>query len=178
MKCDAALIDALVPAAASIIGGLVGGWFVLLGVRSQSRRQSEAAFRALMVEVSNNSEAAADMTRQTSGAFAPGHPDPGWLKHSIWDSQLPYVVPLFDEGTLIMVRLAYSLLDAVPAMEFPENAQRPSLSRYVRGGWIDAHLVKVRIAFSDADQALKNLRKRRAETRWHRVKAALCCTSG
>jgi hypothetical protein len=96
---------------AAVLGGLVAGGFVVVGVAIQFRRQSMAALRALMVEVASNKEAAADMTqnRQPATPFVPGRPDPGWLKHSIWDSQLPYVVQLFDEDTLILARHAYSL---------------------------------------------------------------------
>ena len=165
------IMDAVVPIVASVIGGV----FVLVAVNWQFRQQRKAALRALMVEVSGNKEAAADMTRQKLGDFEQGRPDPGWLKHSIWDSQLPYVVQLFDEGTLIMVRYAYSLLDAVPAMQIPEHVlrQQPWSSRYARSGWVDEHLIKIRTAFQDADQALENLRKGRAsETLRQRVKNA------
>jgi hypothetical protein len=160
MKFDA-LIDALVSATPSIVGGFVGGCFVLVGVRSQFRRQSKAALRALMAEVVGNKESAVDMTKSLSTTFLAGHADPSWLKHSIWDSQLPYVVQIFDEGTLRTVRYAYSLLDAVPAM------YSASQSLWLRGGWIDAHLITIRIAFEDADRVLENL----AKTRWQRVKA-------
>lgn len=119
-------MGALVQIIASVLGGLVAGWFVVLGVRLQFRRQSEAALRALMAEVLGNKEAALDMTQSASaGSFEAGHADPGWLKHSIWDSQLPYVVQLFDEGTLVVVRNAYSLLDAVPAMIIPQGVFHP-----------------------------------------------------
>ena len=43
--------------------GLVAGFFVVIGVEVQFRRQSKAALRALMVEVASNKEAAAEMTR-------------------------------------------------------------------------------------------------------------------
>jgi hypothetical protein len=144
-------VDALVQIIASAIGGLVAGYFVVVGVRLQFRRQSEAALRALMVEVAGNREAAAEMTRSPTQTFELGHPDPGWLKHSIWDSQLPYAVQLFDEGTLIMVRRAYSLLEAVPAMIIPEHVRLavPGSSHYARGGWVDAYLIEISKAFQD-----------------------------
>jgi hypothetical protein len=142
-----------------------------VGVAIQFRRQSKAALRALMVEVASNKEAAAKMTqnRQPATPFVPGRSDPGWLKHSIWDSQLPYVVQLFDEGTLILIRHAYSLLDVLPAMI---SATSPQKSPYAYNGWMDEHLKNVWIAFSDADEALKNLRKRSTlESLWARAKA-------
>jgi hypothetical protein len=100
---DAAVQSAILQSIASVISGLVAGGFVVVGVRLQFRRQSEAASRALRVAVSGNKEAAVEMTpekRQAPTPFEPGRPDPGWLKHSIWDAQFPYVVQLFDEGTL------------------------------------------------------------------------------
>jgi hypothetical protein len=151
------------------------GYFVVVGVRLQFRRQNEVALRGLMAEVVGNKEAALDMTQSASaGIFEAGHADPSWLKHSIWDSQLPYVVQLFDGGTRLMVRYAYSLLDAVPAMIIPEGSRPPGSSRYARGGWVDTHLIKVQTAFRDADQALDNLSNRLAsETRAQRVKRLL-----
>jgi hypothetical protein len=43
---------------ASGVGGAIGGSFVLLGVNAQFRSQSEAALRALMVEVGLNAAVA------------------------------------------------------------------------------------------------------------------------
>jgi hypothetical protein len=155
---------------ASAIGGAIAGYFVVVGVQLQFRRQSEAALRAVMVEVTANTEAAKVMNRELIPGFRPGHPDPGWLKHSTWDSQLPYVVQLLDEGTLIAVRYAYTLLESVPAMV---NAALPLSGvgpRFIHGGWIDEELVKIERAFSDADQALESLRKRIAhdtEEAWY-----------
>jgi len=109
--------------------------------------------------------------RRPATPFLLGHPDPAWLKHSIWESQLPYIVQLFDEGTLIVVRYAYSLLHSVPAMISPKPA--PMGSPYAYGGWVDEHLNTVRTAFQDADQALENLRKHLAsETLRQRVKSS------
>lgn len=159
----------------SVIGGIVGGLFVLAAVKFQSRRQGEAALSAVAAEVLSNKEAAIYMTqnRQPGTAFQPGSPDPGWLKHSIWDSQLPYVVQVLDEGTLLNVRYAYSFLDAVPGMINP-NPPPAQRSRYAYGGWIDKHLNKVRDAFMDADKALDNFRERLAsETRWQKVRSLL-----
>lgn len=117
-----------------------------------------------MAEVLGNKEAALDMTHSAcAGTFEAGHADPGWLKHSIWDSQWPYVVQLFDEGTLVVVRNAYSMLDAVPAMIIPQRVfHPPGSSRHARSGWIDAHLIKIQTAFQDTDRALDNLRNRLA----------------
>src|SRR6266849_10137162 len=108
-----------------------------------------------MVEVTGNKEAALGMTPSHSSTpgtpgFRLGEPDPSWLKHSIWDSQLPYAVQLFDEGALIIVRGAYSLLEAVPAME-NKNATMGS-PRFYRGGWIEDWVTKLQIEFSDADR--------------------------
>jgi hypothetical protein len=113
--------------------------------------------------------------RKPGTAFQLGSPDPGWLKHSIWDSQLPYVVQLFDVRTLTVVRYAYSLLDAVPAMIIPENVLRASgSSRYAQGGWIDEHLNKVRDAFMAADKALDNSLKRvDSDANWQKVRSLL-----
>src|SRR5690242_8709161 len=89
---------------ASTVGGAVGGSFVLWGVYAQSQRQGKAALRALRVEVDNNQSAAAQMIQALMmGAkerFEPGKADPRWLKHSIWDSQMPYLVQLLNEETL------------------------------------------------------------------------------
>jgi hypothetical protein len=51
-------------------------------------------------------------------AFAPGHAHPGWFKHSIWDSQLPYVVQVLDEATLLIVRYAYGRVDSERRVSF------------------------------------------------------------
>jgi hypothetical protein len=156
---------------ASAIGGAVAGYFVVVGVKLQFRRQGEAALRALMVEVVANKEASLDMTQGRSyspGEYERGHPDPGWLKHSIWDSQLPFVVQILDEGTLVMVRYAYSLLDSVPAMAI--GSDPAYASRFARGGWIDDQLNKIQTAFSDADRALEKLRERlgrEADSTWY-----------
>jgi hypothetical protein len=129
-------VGALVQIIASAVGGLIAGYFVVVGVTLQFRRHSKAALCALMAEVADNKDAAADMARSLAGTqtFEAGHPDPGWLKHSIWDSQLPYAVQLFDDGAMLMVRRAYSLLDAVPAMVIPQGVIRPpGSSCFARG---------------------------------------------
>jgi len=48
---------------ASAIGGAIAGYFVVVGVRLQFRRQSEAALRALMVEVTANKEVALEINQ-------------------------------------------------------------------------------------------------------------------
>jgi hypothetical protein len=160
---------------ASGVGGAIGGSFVLWGVKVQSERQSEAALRAVMVEVTANKEAATEMNRSRTptGDFVKGKPDPGWLKHSIWDSQLALVVHRFDEGTLTVVRYAYSLLESVPAMVSERRA--PGDPLYSHSGWIDETLVKIKEAFDDADRALETLRqcqKRDADGVWYKTFAS------
>jgi hypothetical protein len=148
---------------ASAIGGAIAGYLVLVGVNLQFRRQSEAALRALKAEVAANKEAAIEMNRNRtpSGDFKAGHPHPGWLKHSIWDSQLTSFVQLLDAEALIVVRRAYSLLDSVPAM-FNER-RGPGDPRFSVGGWIDGELVKIETAFCRADQTLENRQERLAQ---------------
>jgi hypothetical protein len=70
------------------------------------------------------------------------------------------VVQLFDEGTLIVVSRAYSLLDAVPAMKISERDILASTQRNARSGWIDQRRTKIHHAFMDADKALENLHNR------------------
>jgi len=149
---------------ASAIGGFIAGYFVVVGVKLQFGSQRVSAFRVLMAEVKGNAEVAIGMTRSRTyspGSFPSGEPDPGWLRHSIWDSQLPYVVQLFDDETLIVVGRAYALLESVPAMVSERRAVGDP--RFSRGGWIEDHLSKIQTAFSDADRALENLRKRLAQ---------------
>jgi hypothetical protein len=155
--------------AAAAIGGIVGGLFVLIAVEMQFRRQNKAALRALTSEVTGNKEIAADIMAYlpfNPDTFEPGHADPGWFKHSIWDSQLPYAVQVLDEPTLLIVRHAYGLLDAIPGMLIPRGGlyHPPGTSEYARKQWIDDHLKKISIAFQDADQALANLRQRSGVT--------------
>jgi len=143
---------------ASAIGGAIAGYFVVVGVNLQFRHQSRAALRALMLEVSENEEAALDMTQSapyTAGNFELGRADPGWLKRSIWDSQLPLIIQLLDDDTLKIVGRAYSLLEAVPAMV--KDNVKPGASHFYRGGWVDTQLVRIQTAFSEADKALENL---------------------
>jgi hypothetical protein len=158
---------------ASGIGGAIGGGFVLLGVDAQSQRQSKAALRAIMVEVTANKEAAIEMNqnRTAVGDFVKGKPDPGWLRHSIWDSQLVYAVQRLDTATLTIVRLAYSLLELVPAMVSERRA--PGDPFYSHGGWIDSALKRIEEAFSDAHCALDNLERRMARDEgWYKKFAA------
>jgi hypothetical protein len=142
---------------ASGVGGAIGGSFVLWGVKAQFRRQSDSALGALRVEIDRNVEAAADMTQHhsASGGYLGGHADPGWLKHSIWDSQLPFIVQRLDQPTLLIVSRAYATLDAVPAMAVANSSRS-----FARGGWVEAHLAEIHCSFSDAQQALANLENR------------------
>src|SRR5258708_6709661 len=121
--CEAMVMGFVSQLFASAIGGAVGGLFVLLGVNTQFRRQAEAALRALIVEVDSNTRIALQMTegsaeRNKAGAFPQLGPDPGWLKRSVWDSQLPYVVQVLvqDKDTLTLVSDAYGSLDSVSRM--------------------------------------------------------------
>jgi hypothetical protein len=151
---------------ASGVGGAIGGSFVLWGVKAQFRSQCEAAIRALVVEVDGNASAAMEMTQARSypppGRFEQGHADPGWLKHAVWDSQLPHIVKDLDEGALIAVVKAYATLDTVPAMALPST----NPPKYIRGGWIDDHLIKIQTAFSEAQRALRLHQERATSERW------------
>ena len=155
--------------ATSITRSAIGGSFVLLGVNSQFRRQSESALRALRVEIDAN-RLAADLMTQAWAAGGPkewfeaGKADPSWLRRSIWDSQLPFFVQLVDQETLARLSEAYSTLEAVPGMlaNNPNAAHR----QYIRGGWIDAHIVKIGGAFLTAQQHLDRVQTRRNSERW------------
>ena len=152
---------------ASGVGGAIGGSFVLWGVKAQFRSQCEATLRALVVEVDGNASAALEMTQARSyapplGHFEQGHADPSWLKRSVWNSQLPYIVQELDESSLIAVVKAYATLDTVPAMAVPST----NPPKYIRGGWIDDHLNKIQTAFSEAQRALRLRQERAASERW------------
>jgi hypothetical protein len=144
---------------ASTLGGAVGGSFVLLGVHAQSQRQSEAALRALRVEVGSNESVAKQMIQAWAmgikDRFEHGKADPGWLKRSIWDSQLPFFVPLLNEETLKGMIEAYATLEAVPHMLWKPNAHEPA--RYARGGWVDDHIGRIQNAFRTAGQNMDRL---------------------
>ena len=164
MTFGAAIIQLL----SAAIAGVLGGWFVLLGVNAQFRRQGEAALKALKVEVDSNLEAATDIVGNKRDVFEVGKPDPGWLKHGIWDSQLPYVAQILDQPTLLLVSRAYGTLSTVPAMEGSAAQRGTSDVRYFRGGWIEISLNEIHVAFSDASQALENFRVKAEATSYRR----------
>lgn len=75
-------------AVGAIIGAVIGGLFVVWAVQLQFKRQSEAACRALKVEIEGNLEAISQMIGDRPALQYPdGHADPGWLKRGTWDSQ-------------------------------------------------------------------------------------------
>src|SRR5258708_25095891 len=82
----------------SIAGGGMGGFFVVVGVNIQSRRQELAALPSLLVEVEWNHNAGLRMVDQVDeksvnrNTFETRVGDPSWLMRSIWDSQLVNVV--------------------------------------------------------------------------------------
>lgn len=154
---------------ASAIGGAVGGSFVLLGVNTQFRRQAEAALRALIVEVDSNAKIALEMTqgsaeRQKAGAFPQWGPDPGWLKRSVWDSQLPYVVQVLDQDTLTLVSDAYGSLDPVSRMfyRFPDQPQ----GNWAVGVPVESSLNRIEASFRAASKALHSLQEIFDSQRW------------
>lgn len=103
---------------ASSVGGAIGGSFVIFGVNRQFRHQSEAALRALHVEIDANRAAADQMTQALAAGgpkdrFEIGKADPGWFRRSIWDSQLPFFVQLVDREILTLISAAYFTLEAV-----------------------------------------------------------------
>jgi hypothetical protein len=138
---------------ASALGGFVGGSFVLLGVRLQFRHQSEAALRALAIEVDSNATIALQMTEKTSernqaSGFPLLGPDPGSFRRSVWDSQLPFVVQILDQKTLAL-RLTVHWIryrGCVPlGKPFPE---------WMIGPGVDSILSRIESSFRSAAEAL------------------------
>jgi hypothetical protein len=152
MTVGAALIQLL---SAAIAGGL-GGWFVLLGVNAQFRRQSEAALRALFIEVEGNASVATQMVGAIANGTASeaGKPNPGWLRRGIWDSQLPLLSQILDHEALRNATLAYSALEVVRQIPLTGAS---SGEVYAHGGWIDIEIVKIRDAFEKAKGCLGKL---------------------
>ncbi len=132
----------------SAVGGAIGGSFVVIGVYLQFNRQSEAACRALLLEVRANYEALAEMTKLSMTGWVAGKANPGWLNHSIWDTQVAYVAKLLDPRTLKLVVQAYATLDAVPDMRM--EVARGSGPPYSYGGWIIDHISRAHEAFRQA----------------------------
>lgn len=158
---------AMVQLSSSAIGGALGGWFVLLGVKAQFHEQRLSALRALGVEVRGNEKAAVEMIQDRKGldVFESGKADPGWLKSAIWQSQLPYVAQALDDDALSAVTQAYGSLELVRGMFVyvqPEN--RP---RYCRGGPYEAQLDLIANSFAHARSALeKRERQLRYDKTW------------
>ena len=134
---------------ASSVGGAIGGSFVVIGVNMQFRRLSEAACRAVLLEVQANYEALAEMIQVAPGeAWRDGKANPGWLNRSVWDAQLHYVVQLLDPRTRQLVVRAYATLDSVPEMRI-SNYRGPGVP-YSNGGWINDHFKRSCEAFRQA----------------------------
>ena len=81
--------------------------------------------------------------------------DPSWLKHTIWNAQMPFFVQLLDDETLRKLVQAYSTLEAVPQMLWRPGPDHDPV--YVRGGWIDSHIAKIQSAFLTAGQHMDRL---------------------
>jgi len=157
---------AVVQLASAAIGGGIGGSFVVVGVNLQFRRQSEAACRALLLEVQSNYEALAEMIKVPSGDPWPnGKAHPGWLHRSVWDTQLSYVVPLLDRRTLELVVRAYATLDSIPDMKLA-NVAHPGVP-YAHGGWINERISTAYEAFRPARDYLGDLVVN--QSRWTRL---------
>ena len=155
-RADAIHMSFLAQLVASSVGGAIGGSFVLWGVNAQFRSQSRAACRALLVETKSNSKAAKAMAMKPENVpWKEGEPNPGWLKSSVWTSQLPYIVQILDQPTLEAVVSAYGTLDVVPEMAI-RNMVSPGPS-YAYGGWIEKHVRQITIAFDAAEKALDRL---------------------
>jgi hypothetical protein len=153
-----------------VIGSVVGGSFVLVALVWQFRRQNRAALQALMIEVENNAEIAEQMIADRgTGRFPDGRPDPGWLKHAIWDSQLPFLVQILDKLTITAVVEAYGTLEPIPRMlvqvEVPIGIpiQQP---HYNRGGWIEAQIDRIHTSFHAAEGALRDLENQMMSESW------------
>jgi hypothetical protein len=162
-------VGALVQIVASAVGGLIAGWFVVVGVRLQFRRQSEAALRALIIEADTNAKIALQMVRATdernkANGFPQLGPDPGWLKRAVWDSQLPFVVQVLDQNALALVSEAYGSLETVSGMlyKFPDQPQ----AKWVIGPSVDSILSRIESSFHLAGQALRSQLETLNSKRW------------
>lgn len=109
-----------------------------------------------MVEIKSNSKVAKAMSMKPDNSpWKEGEPNPGWLKSSVWTSQLPYIVQMLDQPTLEALVTAYGTLDVVPEMAL-KNMGSPGPA-YSYGGWIDKHVRQIMIAFDAAEKALDRL---------------------
>jgi hypothetical protein len=144
-------------AVGAIIGAVIGGLFVVWAVQLQFKRQSEAACRALKVEIEGNLEAISQMIGDRPALQYPdGHADPGWLKRGTWDSQLPYLAQALDPLTLTDLQLAYSALEPLPRMRLQRRSEGDEVVRYARGGWIETHLDTMKALFEQAENSLRD----------------------
>jgi hypothetical protein len=144
-------------AVGAVIGAIIGGLFVMRAVQLQFKRQSEAACRALRVEIEGNLEAISQMISDRPVLQYPdGHADPGWLKRGIWDSQLPYLAQALDPLTLADLQLAYSTLEPLPRMRLQRRVEGDEVVRYARGGWIETHLDTMKTLFDQAENSLRD----------------------
>lgn len=155
---------------ASGVSGAIGGSFVLWGVKAQFRSQCEAALRALLVEVGLNFvfagrmvEDRADPNLQKIGGFLPGHPNPGWLKKSVWNSQLPYVVQMLDQETLKKVVGAYLTLEPLPQLIRASEKGMIGFD-FPTYRWVDGQLQAIHQSFAEAKDALENFQTRLGES--------------
>ena len=148
---------------------------MLRATKMQFDRQSESACRALKLEVEANVEAISEMIQDRNNGFPFGHADPGWLKHAIWDFQLPYIVQTLDPLTLADLQSAYSTLEAVPTMR-TQTEQGVDIG-YMRGGWVEAHLDKMRAEFDQAENSLRDRLNQIDSERWTFPSARLCLQS-
>jgi hypothetical protein len=155
----------------SVLGGAVGGSFVLFGVNAQFDRQSRAALRALIIEVDSNAIIALQMTqgtaeRQNAGAFPQLGPDPGWLKSSIWDSQLPFLVQALNPDALRLASDAYGSLAPISRMfyRFPDKPQ----ANWVVGPSVDECLFRIERSFRSTSEALHSLERTLDSEQWKR----------
>jgi hypothetical protein len=162
----------------SIAGGGMGGFFVVVGVNIQARRQEDAALRTLLVEVQWNATASDRMVDQimdpaNAGYFNDGEPDPSYLRRSIWDSQLVNVVNALDVETLTNLMNAYATIEAVPGMRLSPPGSSPNFRRYARGGWIDEKVKAMKTFFNLAGESLRSvIDRRRAETLYVKIRKA------
>lgn len=148
----------------SAIGGFFGGFFVVIGVNLQSRHQEDAALQALLVEVEWNSNAAIRMVSQLDdksvrrSTFDAGNANPGWLRRSVWDSQLTNVVNVLNTDALTKLMNAYATLESVPNMVYAPPGSAPTITRdYAIGGWIDGRIREMKTFFQLASDSLREI---------------------
>jgi len=101
-----------------------------------------------------NCDVLTEMTKNQPGTapWEMGKANPGWLHHSVWDSQLPSIVQVLDQQTVGSIVKAYATLDAIPEMRLKTGSGVP----YDFGGWIAAHIAKASEAFQEAEPNLRD----------------------